>query len=220
MKPRHAALGLIRQFWSRLEDSVHPDDKSLFDDMPNSFHRKFPPPAFLGAIDTAPIVLLMANGGYSLNVTESEFPDGASILRFRDHPGGVTDELPLHVAPYYGDSAFGPAIRAGEVAVANAVAYRSPRLSQEPDNRRLARKLPSLDAHRRWLFEELLPAAERGERFVLVHRNGWWRVPKTMAGPTIVFSDPKKAEPNRRQPSRENIEAAFNWLRNRTRPAP
>ena len=64
----------IRKHWSRLEGNVHPDDLPIFDRHPHSFRINFPPPAFIGNIDTAPIVILMANGGYNEEGTPKEFP--------------------------------------------------------------------------------------------------------------------------------------------------
>jgi len=74
----------LRRFWARLEDSVHPDDKPIFAEYPqHTFNLKFPPPAFVGDVDAAPIVILMSNGGYKPGITEREFPDEASISEYR-----------------------------------------------------------------------------------------------------------------------------------------
>src|SRR5262249_48569477 len=73
----------LRRFWARLEDSVHPDDKPIFAEYPqHTFNLKFPPPAFVGDVDAAPIVILMSNGGYKPGITEREFPDEASISEY------------------------------------------------------------------------------------------------------------------------------------------
>jgi hypothetical protein len=87
-------------------------------------------------------------------------------------------------------------------------AYRSPNLSQEPTNRAVAREPPSLAAHRRWIFQEVLPEAKAGKRFILVHRNRWSAAPTESAGPCVLFSDPARAEPNRPTPDSAKLEEA------------
>ncbi len=51
-------MSLIAEHWSRLSGSVHADDQPVFAAAPrHSFHRRLPPPAFIGSPE-APIVIL------------------------------------------------------------------------------------------------------------------------------------------------------------------
>src|SRR5262245_50648583 len=81
-------------------------------------------------------------------------------------------------APYYARRNYARLIRSGKMALGNAVAYRSKSISGERQNRRLAEKLPSTQVHRKWLREELLTEAARGERLVIAHRTGLWKLLK------------------------------------------
>jgi hypothetical protein len=212
MKDR--CLSSIRRFWTRLEGAVHPDDQQIFDSHPDhSFNLDFPPPAFIGDVDKAPIVVLMSNGGYKHGETEKEFPDERSCEEHRDYLRGLRAALPPRLSSYYTKGPLGEWIKNGSAVLVNAVPYRSPQLSEEKKNQRAAKQLRSLDVHRRWLFDEVLPEAKAGRRLVLVHRNGWWKVPRDKyKGPCVVFSDPAKAEPNRPTPDQSKLELAKSWL--------
>jgi hypothetical protein len=138
-------LSLIAKFWGRLDGAVHPDDIPIFDARPeHSFNLKFPPPAFIGAVDTAPIVILMSNGGYKSGVTEAEFSDEASVLEYRSFIRGEVSALPPRLAGYYNAGPFAGWIADGSAVLVNAVPYRSPRLSDEPHNQSLQNGLPLL----------------------------------------------------------------------------
>jgi len=200
---------LISQWWAQLEGSVHPEDKKVFDAAPeHTFNFDFPPPAFIGAVDTAPIVVLMCNGGYKQGVTDAEFPDEKSKSEFRGYLRGEIHKLPATLAKYYVTGPFANWISDGTAVLVNAVPYRSPRLSDEPVNQNVARQLPSLKTHQ----EEVLPDAARERRFVFVHRNRWWQVAHQAAGPCVLFSDPRRAEPNRLAPDQEKLDLARSWL--------
>lgn len=212
-------LSLIAKFWSRLDDAVHPDDMPIFDAHPeHTFNLKFPPPAFIGAVDTAPIVILMSNGGYASGFTEADFPDEPSVLEYRSFLRGEVTALPRRLSDYYVKGPFARWIADGSAVIVNAVPYRSPKLSSEPHNQRIAKRLTSLQVHRRWMTQEVLPEAKRGRRFVLVHRNGWWKIATEFAGPgpCVLFSDPARAESNRPAPDQEKLDRARDWLRRRS----
>jgi hypothetical protein len=132
----------------------------------------------------------MSNGGYKQGVTEAEFPNDASVSEFRNYIRGETLSLPSKLAHYYARGQVGRWISDGKAAIVNAVPYRSPQLSSEKPNQKIAKKLAARAVHRRWLLGEVLPEAAQGGRFVFVHRNGWWGVPQSVAGPCILFSDP------------------------------
>jgi len=202
----------IQKFWERLPGAVHPDDEPIFAAYPHhTFNLKFPPPAFIGSVD-APIVILMSNGGYKPGITEAEFPNEKSESEYRQFIRGEVIDLPPNLSRYYVGGSFARWITNRNAVIVNAVPYRSPRLSQEPYNKRLARRLRSLEIHRQWITDEVLPEAARGRRFVLVHRNGWWEIPKSCAGPCVLFSDPANAEPNRLAPDKEKLALAQHWL--------
>ena len=202
----------IRSFWAHLAGKVHPDDKAVFDRHPNhTFKLQFPPTPFVGRVDTAPIVILMLNGGYGPGETEAEFPDEPTIAEYRKYIR--EGEVPPR-GRYYKSLSYLDLIAAGKAVLVNAVPYRSAPLSEEPYNQRVAKRLASLEAHRRWLTQEVLPEAARGNRFVLAHRFGWWNIRKEeYAGASVIFSP--FPDFRREAPSNENLGRARDWLRRR-----
>jgi len=208
-------MGLLRDHWKQLEGAVHPLDLAVLERPGHSFNLDFPPPAFVGDPE-APIVLLMANGGYKPGITEAEFVEPADQAEHIAYLRGERREMPRRLSSYYGRGTIGDWLVAGKAVSVNAVPYRSPRLSSEPENRSIAKSLPSVAMHRRWLLEEVLPAALAGERFLLVHRNSWWQVPREAACATVLFSDPLRAEPNRAAPDAAKLAAAATWLQSRS----
>lgn len=173
----------LRKFWAQLTDSVHPEDEKVFAAHPkHRFNLDFPPPAFIGDIDKAPIVVLMSNGGYVPEVVATEFPDDTSVSVYRNYIRGEIATLPPRLARYYATGRVGAWISAGKAVLVNAVPYRSRRLSKEKDNQKVARDLASLQVHRNWLLQEVLPEAVLCRRFLLVHRNRWWGVPRQLWG--------------------------------------
>jgi hypothetical protein len=203
-------MSILSEHWKQLVGTVHPLDEPIFASASDhSFNLKFPPPAFVGHPD-APIVLLMANGGYKPGVTEAEFPAESDSAEHIAYLRGARTEVPTNLSGYYRRGAVGRLIAAGLAVSVNAVPYRSVALSKEPENKRVAALLPSLHVHRKWLLEEVLPAARVGQRYVLVHRNSWWQVPNTQAA-AIEFSDPARAEPNRSAPDQARLDRAETW---------
>lgn len=203
----------ISKHWSLLKDNVHPDDVPALGRHQHSFRLDFPPPAFIGDVDNAPIVILMANGGYNEEKTPKEFPDECAVDEHRDYLRGLRFPLPRLLSAYYAKGALGSLIAEGSAALVNAVPYRSRRLSEEKENQTVAKLLPTLATHRSWLRREVLPPAAAGQRFVLAHRVRWWDIsPKDFAGPHVLFSDPANAEPNRPMPDREKLQQAKRWL--------
>lgn len=208
-------MSLLSEHWSRLTGSVHPDDEAVFARFPgHTFDLRFPPPAFVGRID-APIVILMSNGGLGKD-TESEFPNEDAVRVFRDCLHGKRATLPPLLSTYYTSGRRGKLIREGKAVVVNAVPYRSPALSEEDRNSELAHHLVSLQVHRRWLVEELLPQARRGDRYVIAHRPGWWMLTAGHAAASVVVC--AGAEPLRKYLSRARLSHAETWLAARTPP--
>lgn len=209
-------MSIIEDHWRQLVGNVHPADEAAFEAAPqHTFNLAFPPPAFTGNLD-APIVVLMSNGGYKPGKTEAEFPNDEAIAEYRAYLRSETKRLPTLLSSYYLAGPFSKMIEDGNVLLVNAVPYRSPQLSKEAENRHVAERLGSRAVHRKWLFEEVLPQAKRGDRFVFAHRNGWWRVPREAVSDNIVLSD-GRAEPNRRAPDAARIAKAVEWLSSKRR---
>lgn len=168
----------IRQFWQGLKKSVHPDDQAIFDANDNSFNLEYPPPAFIGDVDNAPVMVLMLNGGYDPIKTPLEFPQEADHEEYRQWLAGTRLEFPRHLSSYYTPigSAWYSWVREGKVVIVNAVAYRSPSLSSDACNLEIAEKLPSVHLHRAWLQNEVLPQAAQEKRLVIAHRWKMWRI--------------------------------------------
>ncbi|KUF10415.1 hypothetical protein AVJ23_13540 [Pseudoponticoccus marisrubri] len=154
--------------------NVHPQDQAILAG-PDAgcFNLDYPPPAFIGDIVNAKVVILLLNGGFDPEVTPAEFPDTASEVAYRDRlarPRLIEDR---HTAPYYLGRNYTQWLREGRAAVLNAVAYRS-RDTGDACVARLAKVLPSAEFHRTWLRETLWPEVSAGRRFVVVNRWGLW----------------------------------------------
>lgn len=156
---------------------VHPDDAAVLAANHHSFNLDFPPPAFVGDVDKAPIVILMASGGYDSDPatgTPSEFLEARDYREHLEMLGSSGVCIPQRLSRYYTQNTVFPWVKDGKAAIVNAVAYRTPNITQEPENKNVARLLPSANLHRQWLREELLPAAAAGERCVVAHRWSLW----------------------------------------------
>lgn len=191
-------MSTLVDHWRRLTGSVHPDDAPFFASHPHTFNLDWPPPAYIGDVDNAPVVLLMMNGGYNPAMTPREFEDAGAVERYLDTLRNPRPINPRDVSPYYDAGSYGPHIASGRLALVNAVAYRSPGLNDEPNNKRLANLLPSTTVHRRWLRQELIPQAIAGERVVIPHRNGMWKLGRNEYDhPNILFTtNPISPYPN------------------------
>jgi hypothetical protein len=197
----------IRDFWQRLASVVHPDDENILRSSDHSFNLDFPPPAYIGDIDNAPVVILMANGGYSPIETPREFRDQADIDEYVAWLKGDRVETPRNLSSYYKSQKVFHYVKPGKVAIANAVAYRSVKLSEEPENIALAAKLPSTKAHRNWLVDELIPTARAGKRLIIAHRWKFWGL--SPGHPGVLFST-NQASPHL---SKANTDKISEWLK-------
>lgn len=203
----------LRVFWRRLSGAVHPEDAPIFArSTDHTFNLDYPPPAFIGDIENAPIVVLMANGGFDPIETPREFACPGTQEAYLRWLHGYEGCLPTFVAPYYGKGRLGAMIKRGQAAMVNAVAYRSKGLSKEAKNRLLAEKLPSLAVHRRWVHDELLPLTREGLRFVIVHRNGMWGLTRDLEQHGFHFS----RNPVSSSPANDVLDAAESWLSSRS----
>ena len=76
-------------------------------------------------------------------------------------------------------------------AIINALAYRSPKIGQEPENMKIAEVLPSVLFHRDWLRQELLPAVRTQKILVIAKRPKLWNLNEgEIASDKIVFAHP------------------------------
>ena len=164
----------IAEYWAGLQGSVHPDDLDLFGrNAEHGFNLDYPPPAFIGDVVNAPILVLDNNGGFNPTVTPSEFPDEAAHAEFRSRLASPRPAERRATAPYYLELNFWNWLESGQAALVNGVAYRSVDRSAA-GVKSLTRDLPSAQFHRRWLVGDVLPLVEAGERFVVIHRWSRW----------------------------------------------
>lgn len=199
----------IRQFWQRLENSVHPDDEIFFRQNKHTFNLDFPPPAFIGDVDNARVVFLDANGGYCTKTTPAEFPRESDLDEYIDWLKGTRMVFPENLSTYYTNHSLSTWLRDGTAVIVNAVAYRSKKISEEKDNEKLSKILPSFKAHKRWMTEELMPAVEQNKRFVIAHRWKLWRITPRVNLNNFVY-DSCPASPHI---SNEALSLACDWLK-------
>lgn len=169
-------LRSIVEYWGELEGSVHPEDVPVFDRFgDHGFNLDFPPPAYIGDIVNAPIIILENNGGFDPRKTPMEFPDAEAHDEFREDLAAprALDPTKRSVSPYYCSWNFTEWLTSGTAALVNGVAYRSVSgLSSRVAA--LTKVLPSALFHQKWLRDAVLPLVESGERFLVVHRWSRW----------------------------------------------
>jgi hypothetical protein len=185
-------LQAIVDYWRKLKGSVHPDDATTFGRFgEHGFNLDFPPPAYIGDILNAPIIILDNNGGFDMRTTPTEFPDALAHEEFREALA-FPQRLDLSartVAPYYRSRNYTRFLMSGAAALVNGVAYRSVN-GDAKRVKELTRILPSAKFHRNWLIQSVLALVNRGERFLVIHRWGRW-APATdvfRAHPNAIFS--------------------------------
>lgn len=190
---------LIREFWKGLELSVHPEDARAFAFYPHTFNLDFPPPAFIGDVDSAPVVILMLNGGYDPENTPREFPTLGDMQEHVQWLKGERKQPPRRLSSYYTAQEYVfPMVLSGHAVIVNACAYRSRKIRDEKDNFRLAeRHLASVKVHQQWLREEVLPSARNGTRLIAAHRWGLWNFEsKTVLPAANVFYSSNPRSPS------------------------
>lgn len=173
-------IAAIVDFWKPLnkpDDNgcwVHPADRDLLINTPHSFNLDFPVSPFIGDIINAPVIILGLNAGYDAQLTPNEFPDEDTIARYVKQvvePGHSDWSL---ISDYYKTSNSWRFMISRKAAWINASPYRSPNLSKESDNQRLAAKLPSTRFQNEWLKEAILPLARQRKRLIVVKRRSLW----------------------------------------------
>lgn len=166
----------LATYWSALRGTVHPDDEATFASVADhGFELSFPPPAFVGDADNAPIIILDNNGGFDPRMTPAEFraPGAADGFRAALAASSALDPKAPWVSPYYLQRNYAHWLVTGKAALVNGVAYRSVS-GRERSVATLTRKLPSAAIHRQWLIDTVMPSVARGERFLIVHRWARW----------------------------------------------
>lgn len=182
----------------------------------HGFDLEYPPPAYIGDILNAPILILDNNGGFDAKMTPAEFPDPHAHDEFR---AALTSSRPLDpsertVSPYYLSRNYAPLLTTGMAALVNGVAYRS---VDRRSNRvaELTKILPSARFHQDWLRQAVLPLVESGERFLVIHRWSRWN------GATDPFRGRSgsvfSTAPVSKDLTRQELAAAEIFLRNRQR---
>lgn len=190
----------LSEYWGQLQKTaigwVHPDDGFLLEHEPHSFNLDYPPPAFVGNISDAPVIVLAANGGYDQTRTSREFEAHESSQLYLERLANPASANWAEVAPYYQGINYADLLLNGKVAIVNACAYRSKKISEEPNNKKLIKKLPSVRFNRKWLIEVVLPAANRGERLIAGKRYGLWDLPPAITSSPGYIADPAPVAPH------------------------
>jgi len=118
----------LAKYWSCLSDAVHPCDLDTFGRVSDhGFNLQFPPPAFIGDIVNAPVIILENNGWYDRHMTPGEFPDLKACDEFREMLSAPRPVNPTarSVSRYYLERNYSQWLIRGEAALVNGVAYRS-----------------------------------------------------------------------------------------------
>lgn len=169
---------------------VHPEDEELLSTGDHSFNLDFPAGAFVGDILNAPVIILGANGGYNQNTTPREFEDEGSIDTYLARISSPSTADWNDVSPYYDEVNYSSLLFDGRAVLINACAYRSPRISGEPENKKIIERLRSVAFTRAWLIESVLPLAKSGERLIIAKRHGLWDLSEETKNAKNVVIDP------------------------------
>lgn len=190
----------LSRYWGQLRRGaigwVHPEDEGLLGSAPHSFNLDFPPPAFVGDVCNAPVIILVANGGYDAKITPDEFKAAGSEQRYVKRLRHPEKAAWSEVAPYYRGVNYADLVFSGKAVAVNACAYRSPRISNEPENKELIPRLPSALYHRHWLVSTVLPLLNAGTRFVVGKRHGFWGLPASITEHSGFIADPAPVSPH------------------------
>jgi hypothetical protein len=163
---------LVR-YWRQLRGSIHPADSQILTSTKHPFDLSFPPPAFIGDIVKAKIIVLMANGGRSSEAAlAQEFRAPNAARNYLDCLHNPRPAETQFTAEYYQRGALWDHLRSGHACLINAVAYRSREVSGDVYS--IADLLPSTIFHRQWLFDFALPAAATGKIAIIAKRTKLW----------------------------------------------
>ena len=190
---------------------LHPEDKHILGRQTHSLNLDFPAAPFVGNVIGAPVLILIANPGYHPTATPYEFRRGEADIR--RHMGQLsypdTADWSGAGGGYYETVKYGALILDGRAAVVDACAYRSVRISQEPQNRELLEDLPSVCFTRRWLRNCVLPLARKGQKLVVAKRWSLWdvRKPELERLDGVVVDHPQSPHMKKR-----TMEILYEWL--------
>lgn len=167
----------ITDFWRLMgpNQTVHPLDQPLLNSAHHSIKTNEPPPAFIGDIDRAPVVVLCSNGGWNPE-THREFlhPENAPTKYVaRLHESTPCD--PAIISPYYAKSNIAKWILSGDIALLNLIPYRSVELNHEPENKRFADVLPSSRCAVEWVNKVAMPLVSNKLKMVITKREIWFK---------------------------------------------
>jgi hypothetical protein len=184
----------ILEYWQGEQENIdgawaHRLDREQLAAAHHTFNLDHPVNPYVGDLPNAPVIILGANGGYSPVLTPTEFPGEASVQAYLarvDNPSGADWTF---VSQYYDRTNYGDAVASGQAVLVNACAYRSPKITEEPQNQKLIKRLKSSIFVRRWLLEAVLPLAAHGDRLVVVKRGGQWHLPPEFSMAPGVVKD-------------------------------
>jgi hypothetical protein len=174
---------------------AHRLDRKMLDTGPHSFNLDHPVSPYVGDVLNARVIILGANAGYNPDLTPTEFPNDDAIAAYVGRVDDPSNADWSFVSRYYGRTNYGHLVADGQAVVVNACAYRSPKLSEEADNRSMIQRLPSAIITRRWLLEAVVPMANNGERLIIVKRGGQWKLPSNFTTSRGVAVDPAPVSP-------------------------
>ena len=169
---------------------MHPEDENVLRDRQHSFKLDHPVVPYIGDLGGARVVILGANAGYSPYETPRAF-EGVHGERacLEQIAQGSTARWSKQVS-YYRRVNYGRLLSDGCAVVVNACAYRSVRISAEPENQSTLEHLPSVKVTRDWLLHDLLPRANDGRLLVIAKRWQYWRntrALRSLDGRGVVF---------------------------------
>lgn len=179
----------LKEFWSELPEGeyVHPKDKPFLDANPHTFQTTHRPPGpFNGPLFSAKIIVCYANPGFSIRDADYAPLIANQLSGFEPLP-----DIP-HWQEWYEPIIFVPIGLPFDylrkiTATFNICPYPSVKMAGV--DMRLAAGLPSAWLAQKYLREELIPKALRGEVFlVFARKHQLWGVIEGFHCPNIVFS--------------------------------
>jgi hypothetical protein len=172
----------IFAYWDRLETgaTVHPDDLAILGHCEHAFQTDLPPGHISGPLRSAPVVLCYGNPGYD-DADRLAVQDSAKRALLTNQMSG-TDPYPMWLPGWKKwitertkKINLPSEILSHTVATFNVVPYASVQMSDAQN--RIAGRLPSVHAARRYLHQTLIPRAQKGEIFlVIVRKHRLWQV--------------------------------------------
>ncbi len=170
------------------------DREALTHDL-HSFNLDHPVSPYVGDVANARVIILGANAGYDPNLTPTEFPSNEAVSNYVNRVDNPSAADWSFVSRYYDDTNYGDFIADGRAVLVNVCAYRSPKISQEPDNIAMMNNLCSVAFTRQWLLEAVLPMAAKGKRLIVAKRHGQWKLPPSFRDAAGVTFDPAPINP-------------------------